>query len=58
MKKTRKIHIDLVQIGDVVECEDGHSRTVGRGDLKKGGFTGTTLWGDSYWSGYKPVVIW
>lgn len=50
------IHIDDVNVGDVVRCQDGHLRTVCRKDLKSG-FMGTTLFGDSYQLGTKPVEI-
>lgn len=43
-------HIDDIKVGDVVEV-DGIQRTVSPDKLKKGGFCGTTLWGDSYRAG-------
>ena len=43
-------HIDQIRVGDVVEI-DGILKTVGKNNLKHGGFCGTTLWGDSYKSG-------
>ena len=43
----KPIHIDLIRVGDTIEI-DGDLLTVSPGNLKKGGFYGTTLWGDSY----------
>lgn len=43
-------HISQIRVGDVVEI-DGILKTVGKNNLKHGGFCGTTLWGDSYRSG-------
>lgn len=40
-------HINDIRVGDTIEI-DGDLRTVSPGSLKKGGFCGTTLWGDSY----------
>ncbi len=47
-------HIDQIRVGDVVEI-DGILKTVGKNNLKYGGFCGTTLWGDSYKSGHQFV---
>ena len=44
------VHIRDVRVGDTVE-HNGHLRTVGRADLKRDTFMGTTLWGDSYRAG-------
>jgi hypothetical protein len=52
-----KKHIDDVEVGDVIMCEDGHERTVTKSNIKKGGFTGTTIFGDSWNSGTKPVLV-
>ena len=46
-------HIDLIRPGDTVLI-DGHLKTVGPNDLKRG-FVGTTLLGDSYKLGTLPV---
>jgi hypothetical protein len=54
---TRQAHIDTVRVGQIVRCPDGLDRTVGVNDLKRGGFMGTTLWGDSYKSGTSAVTI-
>lgn len=50
-----EVHISVIRIGDAVMCPDGFIRTVGRKDLKIGGFCGDTLWGDSYRLGTIPV---
>lgn len=47
-------HIDLIRVGDTVLI-DGLAKTVCQHNLKRGGFCGTTLWGDSYRSGTVPV---
>lgn len=47
-------HIDQIKVGDVVEI-DGVLKTVGKNNLKRGGFCGTTLWGDSYMGGHTLV---
>lgn len=54
---TRPVHIDTVRIGDTVRCPDGKVRTVGPQNLKRGGFMGTTLWGDSYKLGTSAVEL-
>ena len=51
------IHINEVKVDDVVRCQDGHLRTVCRKDINTSGFMGTTLFGDSYQLGTKPVEI-
>jgi hypothetical protein len=53
----KKVHISRVRPGDVVVCSDGHDRTIGAKDIKRGGFLGTTLWGDSYRSGTRLVSV-
>lgn len=54
--QTVKVHINNIQIGDVVSCPDGHIRTVGRETFGGDSFTGKTLWGDSYNAGNKLVT--
>lgn len=51
-----EVHIDLVKVGDTV-IQNGEMKTVGRNFLKRGGFMGTTLWGDSYRSGRDLVKV-
>lgn len=52
-----KKHISTIRVGDTVVCPDGVERTVGKDNLKIGGFCGTTLWGDSYRLGLDPVTV-
>lgn len=52
----KSVHIDDIKPGDVV-FHDGKIMTVNDKDLKKGGFMGTTLFGDSYRSGSKKVEL-
>ena len=47
-------HISDIFAGCTVE-HDGKHMTVGNSDINKDGFMGTTLFGDSYHSGHKPV---
>jgi len=53
--KTEQIHIDLLKAGDTI-LHDGKEMTVCNKDLKRGGFMGTSVFGDSYKSGYQPVI--
>lgn len=46
--KTVKTHKDNIRRGDVIVCTDGYLRTVCNKDISKGGFMGTTIFGDSY----------
>lgn len=50
----KEVHISTINVGDTVE-HNGHLMTVGRNNIKTGGFMGTTLFGDSYTMGHKPV---
>ena len=51
----KKVHISTINVGDTVE-HDGVLMTVGANNIKNGGFMGTTLFGDSYAMGHKPVL--
>jgi hypothetical protein len=53
----REIHIDSVKAGDTVRCPDGIDRTVCAKDIRRDPFIGTTLWGDSYMCGHRPVNL-
>ena len=53
--KIQKIHIDLINIGDTV-FHDGKMRTLSKTDIKRSSFMGTSIFGDSYKLGYKPVL--
>ena len=47
-------HIDSIKHGDCIE-RDGRIFTVSNSDIKRGGFMGTTIFGDSYRLGRLPV---
>ena len=53
--KIKKVHVSQIRIGDTVEHE-GHLKTVGKGNIKECNFMGTSLFGDTYNSGTKPVI--
>lgn len=53
--KREEVHISELQNGDTVEHE-GKVITVSSGNFKFDLDTGHTLQGDSYQSGYKPVI--
>lgn len=53
---TVNININSVKHGDTV-IHDGKMHTVTRGNIKHSGFMGTTLYGDSYNLGHKPVKL-
>lgn len=50
-----RVPISRIAPGDVIQCPDGHHRTVGRKDIKIGGLFGRTLFGDSYRAGHLLV---
>jgi hypothetical protein len=50
----KMVHISLIKVGDVID-RDGKETTVCAHNIKRGGFMGTTLFGDSYKSGYELV---
>lgn len=54
--ETVKIHINDIRSGDTV-FHNGELRTVCKSDIKRGGFMGTSLFGDSYRSGTVPVQL-
>ena len=47
-------HIDDIQHGDII-LHNGKVTTVNREYISKGGFMGTSILGDTYLSGLKPV---
>ena len=53
--KTQKVHISSIKIGDTV-LHNNEKKTVCKRVLKKSGFMGISLFGDSYNLGYKPVI--
>ena len=46
--KTVEIHKDNIRSGDTIACNDGYLRTVCSKDISRGGFYGTTIFGNSY----------
>jgi hypothetical protein len=52
--KLNPVHISQIAAGDTIEHE-GALRTVSGNNIKKDSFMGTTLFGDSYRLGTKPV---
>ena len=54
--KTTPTHIDHIRPGDTV-IHEGELMTVSAANIKKGGFMGATLFGDSYRLGTKPVEL-
>jgi len=50
------IHIDDIQAGDCLECEDGFVRTVGKNNIKRNTFMGTTVFGSAHRMG--KVTVW
>ena len=55
VKQIVEVHIDTIRWGDTVVV-DGVEKTVGKRDIKYGGFCGTVLFGDSYVLGRVPVL--
>lgn len=69
--RTEEVHISQIAVGDTV-IHGGHQKTVGNHtqkvgspngtkhikhcDIQHGGFCGSTLFGDSYRMGARPVV--
>ena len=44
----QEVHISQINPGDSILCKDGHVRTICKKDIKRGGFCGDTIFGDSY----------
>ena len=53
---TVNTHINTIRAGDTV-LHNGELRTVCNSDIKRGGFMGTSLFGDSYRLGTLPVQL-
>jgi hypothetical protein len=53
---TTKTHIDNIKHGDVI-LFDGAPKSVSACNIKRGGFMGTTVFGDSYKLGTEPVEV-
>ncbi len=56
-KEYIKKHIDDVKVGDTILSSDGHERTLSAENIKRDRFMGTTIFGDSYSLGHKPVLV-
>ena len=54
--QTKDVNINTIKIGDVIE-HNGKLQTVCKADIKRDGFMGTTLFGDSYNINTKPVKV-
>lgn len=52
---TSNVHVSAVMPGDCI-LHDGKMKTVGRKDIKRSDFMGTTIFGDSFNLGTKAVV--
>lgn len=52
--KTQSVHISTISAGDTI-IHEGKLTTVCSNNIKRGGFCGDTLFGDSYRSGSTPV---
>ena len=52
---TKKTHIDNIIAGDII-LHYGEIKTLSPCYISRGGFMGTTIWGDSYNLGTKPVI--
>lgn len=52
---TEQVHIDTINAGDTV-IHEGEMKTVSGASIKRGGFMGTTLFGDSYRLGHQKVT--
>ena len=55
MTKTHK-HISDIKAGDTVE-HNGELRTVCNNNIKRDPFMGTSIFGDTYRCGTRPVVV-
>lgn len=53
--KIVEVHISTIKSGDTILHTDGKISTVCKNNIKKGGFMGTSIFGDSYKSGYEKV---
>jgi hypothetical protein len=49
-------HISEIRAGDII-IHNEEPRTVNAQDIKKSEFMGVTIFGDSYQTGRKPVIV-
>lgn len=54
--EVKHIHISEVVPGMTI-FHNGEIKTLCRCNIRRGGFFGVSIWGDSYDGGYKPVVV-
>lgn len=54
-RKIVEVHISTISIGDSIICTDGFERTVGKGNIKRDGFMGISIFGDTYKLGILPI---
>ena len=52
----KEVHISLIRAGDAI-LHNGELVTVSSNNIKHCPFMGTTIFGDSYNLGYKPVIV-
>ena len=52
----KNVNIASIKAGDTIE-HNSNIATVGRDDIKYSRFMGSTLFGDSYRCGHKPVKL-
>jgi hypothetical protein len=57
IKEIIDVHVDTIVAGDSIICPDGYERTVCKKDIEYHGFCGTSVFGDSYSLGNKPVKL-
>lgn len=53
--ETQQVHINAIRSGDTV-IHDDNIKTVSNNNISRGGFMGTTLFGDSYRCGHRLVT--
>lgn len=54
LTKIIEVNIDSIKSGDTI-LHDGELKTVSKGDIKQDLFMGTSIFGDCYQLGRKPV---
>jgi hypothetical protein len=52
----KKVHISQVHAGSLI-AHYGELKTVCDSDIRKCNFMGKSIFGDSYCSGHKPVIV-
>lgn len=54
-REIKEVHISTISPGDTILDKDGIFRTICANNIKRSGFMGTTLFGDSYRLGTQRV---